>query len=111
MHYHSHTVHSPPDTPQCQWRRQVDEERGHLIDGVWNHRVGPEHYRTEDGPIWEAKDDRKEESTDRVSKRQPEVNEDEEVGEVAKVKQEIVPAEFLVCVPAVGEENNGFLWE
>ena len=76
---------------------------------MWDHRVGPEHYRTEDGTVGEAKDDGKEESTNGVSERQPKVNEDEEVGEVAEVKQEIVPAEFLVCIPAVGEENDGFL--
>lgn len=43
--------------------------------------------------------------------RHPEVDQDEEVGEIAKVEEEIVEPQLLVGVPSVGEEDEGFLGE
>ena len=75
-----------------------------------DHRVGPQDYCTDEGPIGETENGGEEEPTDGVPQRQPEIHEDEEVGEVAEIKKEVVPAELLVGVPAVGEEDDGFLW-
>ena len=83
------------------------EKRGHLVDGVRHEGVLPQHDGCEQRPVGEAEESGEENPSARDG--DPDVEEDEDIGEVAEVEHEVVIAQRLVRVPAVGEQGEGFL--
>ena len=78
-------------------------QRSHLVDGVGHQGVPPEDDGAEEGPVRVGEDEDEEVAPEggREEGRQPEVGQDEEVGEVTEVKEEVVVLHLLVSVPAV----------
>ena len=90
----------------------MDEKGGHLVSGVRHKGVSPHYDGTEHGAIGKAEAGGEEPAPDGLSQQhvwQPQVEQDQQVGEVAEVKEEVVIAQLLVGVPAVGDESEAFL--
>ena len=85
----------------------MDEKRGHLVSGVRHERVLPQHYGDEQRSVGKAEESGEEDPSSREG--EPDVEEEEDIGEVAEVKHEVVITQLLVRIPPVGEQGESFL--
>ena len=90
----------------------MDEERRHLVIGVGHQRVLPQDNGTQHRTIGKAEAGSKESSTE-VGRKDgfgdPQVDEDEEVREVAEVQEEELKVKLVVGVAPVRQEQDSFL--
>lgn len=90
------------------------EQRCHLVSRVGNKRVPPKNDGTHKGTHGKTEAGGKKSSSivftnDRG--RNPHIEENQKVGKVAKVKEEIMEIEQFIRIPPIGEKNNGLLYK